>query len=394
MLPLVSVLLEMVSRRVWVAAAAATALMVMARLSSFADGEKAVPCYYIFGDSLADSGNNNMLQTVAKVDYSPYGVDFPRGPTGRFTNGRNIVDFFAFFASPAEYLGFECPIPPFATATDVDTLTGVNYASGSAGILQQTGAQLGQRIPLDVQLDNHGVSVSALAKITGAAAASRHLGQCLYTLGAGNNDFLNNYFRPEFYPTSRTYTVKRFTALLANRYAQQLQRLYGLGARKIGVFALGQIGCVPFAIRRYGNNGSASGCAEALNDAAALFNVRLKSAINRLQAKLTDAQFVYIGSGSDMLMMVRQKNSTTLKALEVVDCACCTVEVSSGQCVPDKAPCPDRSSYVFWDWFHPTEALNSVTAAAAFEAVRPLVAHSSSVGESSMLRLAAAVQAM
>ncbi|CAI0475410.1 unnamed protein product [Linum tenue] len=289
MLPLVSVLLEMVSRRVWVAAAAATALMVMARLSSFADGEKAVPCYYIFGDSLADSGNNNMLQTVAKVDYSPYGVDFPRGPTGRFTNGRNIVDFFA------EYLGFECPIPPFATATDVDTLTGVNYASGSAGILQQTGAQLGQRIPLDVQLDNHGVSVSALAKITGAAAASRHLGQCLYTLGAGNNDFLNNYFRPEFYPTSRTYTVKRFTALLANRYAQQLQRLYGLGARKIGVFALGQIGCVPFAIRRYGNNGSASGCAEALNDAAALFNVRLKSAINRLQAKLTDAQFVYIG---------------------------------------------------------------------------------------------------
>ncbi|CAI0475411.1 unnamed protein product [Linum tenue] len=201
MLPLVSVLLEMVSRRVWVAAAAATALMVMARLSSFADGEKAVPCYYIFGDSLADSGNNNMLQTVAKVDYSPYGVDFPRGPTGRFTNGRNIVDFFA------EYLGFECPIPPFATATDVDTLTGVNYASGSAGILQQTGAQL----------------VNLLAKITGAAAASRHLGQCLYTLGAGNNDFLNNYFRPEFYPTSRTYTVKRFTALLANRYAQQLQ---------------------------------------------------------------------------------------------------------------------------------------------------------------------------
>ncbi|CAI0475329.1 unnamed protein product [Linum tenue] len=62
-----------------------------------------------------------MLQTVAKVDYSPYGVDYPRGPTGRFTNGRNIVDFFA------EYLGFECPIPPFATATDIDTLTGVNY---------------------------------------------------------------------------------------------------------------------------------------------------------------------------------------------------------------------------------------------------------------------------
>ncbi|CAI0444953.1 unnamed protein product [Linum tenue] len=54
--------------------------MVVAGFSSFAAGEKAVPCYFIFGDSLADNGNNNWLQTVAKVDYSPYGVDFRRAP--------------------------------------------------------------------------------------------------------------------------------------------------------------------------------------------------------------------------------------------------------------------------------------------------------------------------
>ncbi|CAI0475320.1 unnamed protein product [Linum tenue] len=376
----------MASNPVWVAAA----LMVVAGFSSFAAGEKAVPCYFIFGDSLADNGNNNWLQTVAKVDYSPYGVDFRRGATGRFTNGRNIVDFFA------EYLGFENYIPPFATATIIDTLSGLNYGSGSAGILDETGAQLGQRIPLDVQLDNHLISVSRLALLLGAGGAYTRLGQCLYTLGLGNNDFLNNYFRPEFYPSSRIYTVEQFAVVLANRYKEQLQRLYVAGARKIGVFALGQIGCVPFAIRRYGTNGSASGCAEALNDAAVLFNVQLKSAIDQLQATLPGAQFVYIGSGSDMLMTVRRKDPTTLsglKALEVLDSPCCTVEAESGQCVPDQPSCPDRSRYVFWDWFHPTEALNSLTAAAAFEAVRPIVAHSSSVGERSMIRLAAAVQA-
>ncbi|CAI0475327.1 unnamed protein product [Linum tenue] len=305
--------------------------MVVAGFSSFAAGEKAVPCYFIFGDSLADNGNNNWLQTVAKVDYSPYGVDFRRGATGRFTNGRNIVDFFG-----------------------------------------------------------------PLALLLGAGGAYTRLGQCLYTLGLGNNDFLNNYFRPEFYPSSRIYTVEQFAVVLANRYKEQLQRLYVAGARKIGVFALGQIGCVPFAIRRYGTNGSASGCAEALNDAAVLFNVQLKSAIDQLQATLPGAQFVYIGSGSDMLMTVRRKDPTTLsglKALEVLDSPCCTVEAESGQCVPDQPSCPDRSRYVFWDWFHPTEALNSLTAAAAFEAVRPIVAHSSSVGERSMIRLAAAVQA-
>lgn len=51
-----------------------------------------VPCFFIFGDSLVDGGNNNLLHTQAKVNYKPYGIDYPDGPTGRFCNGRTIVD--------------------------------------------------------------------------------------------------------------------------------------------------------------------------------------------------------------------------------------------------------------------------------------------------------------
>ena len=51
-----------------------------------------VPCFFIFGDSISDNGNNNDLVTMAKANYQPYGIDFPGGPTGRFTNGRNLVD--------------------------------------------------------------------------------------------------------------------------------------------------------------------------------------------------------------------------------------------------------------------------------------------------------------
>lgn len=55
--------------------------------------EPQVPCYFIFGDSLADNGNNNALATQAKVNYPPYGVDFPGGiATGRYTNGENAAD--------------------------------------------------------------------------------------------------------------------------------------------------------------------------------------------------------------------------------------------------------------------------------------------------------------
>lgn len=53
-----------------------------------------VPCFFIFGDSQMDNGNNNLLPTSAKANYRPYGIDFPGAvPTGRFTNGKNIADF-------------------------------------------------------------------------------------------------------------------------------------------------------------------------------------------------------------------------------------------------------------------------------------------------------------
>lgn len=54
--------------------------------------EPQVPCFFIFGDSLVDNGNNNGILTLARANYRPYGIDFPQGTTGRFTNGRTYVD--------------------------------------------------------------------------------------------------------------------------------------------------------------------------------------------------------------------------------------------------------------------------------------------------------------
>ncbi|XP_022850859.1 uncharacterized protein LOC111372702 [Olea europaea var. sylvestris] len=38
---------------------------------------------------MVDNGNYNNLNTIAKVNYLPYGIDLP---TGIFTNGKNIAD--------------------------------------------------------------------------------------------------------------------------------------------------------------------------------------------------------------------------------------------------------------------------------------------------------------
>lgn len=67
--------------------------LIMVLVCSLGVGVDGVPaCYFIFGDSLSDSGNNNLLITLAKANFRPYGIDFPTGATGRFTNGRTVVD--------------------------------------------------------------------------------------------------------------------------------------------------------------------------------------------------------------------------------------------------------------------------------------------------------------
>lgn len=67
-------------------------VLVAGLWSSGVRGAPQVPCYFIFGDSLVDNGNNNQLSSLAKANYFPYGIDFPRGPTGRFSNGKTTVD--------------------------------------------------------------------------------------------------------------------------------------------------------------------------------------------------------------------------------------------------------------------------------------------------------------
>ncbi|KAH9610977.1 hypothetical protein KSS87_016753 [Heliosperma pusillum] len=99
-------------------------------------GAPSVPCLFIFGDSLSDSGNNNPLLSFAKANYLPYGIDFPGGATGRFCNGRTTIDLVG------DHLGLPHYIQPFANKTNKAYKDGVNYASGSAGIKKETGLQV------------------------------------------------------------------------------------------------------------------------------------------------------------------------------------------------------------------------------------------------------------
>ena len=83
-------------------------------------GVSQVPCLFIFGDSMSDSGNNNELPTTTKSNYRPYGVDFPFGPTGRFTDGRTEIDIISnislYLSRPLIFLIFSLNYLAFSFA--------------------------------------------------------------------------------------------------------------------------------------------------------------------------------------------------------------------------------------------------------------------------------------
>lgn len=130
----------------------------------------------------------------------------------------------------------------------------------------------------------------------------------------------------------------------------------------MALVGLGLIGCTPSAISSFGTNGST--CVDVLNIAAQQFNQRLISLVDQLNSNLTDAKFIYINS------FEMGSGDPAAAGFTVSNVGCCAVN-EVGQCHLDRAPCKNRTEYVFWDGFHPTEALNRITASRSYSAFSP-----------------------
>ncbi|KAK9048479.1 hypothetical protein SSX86_032558 [Deinandra increscens subsp. villosa] len=323
-------------------------------------GGPQVPCFFIFGDSLVDNGNNNGLVTLSRANYRPYGIDFPQGASGRFTNGRTFVDALA------QLLGFRYNIPPFARTRGPAILRGVNLASGAAGIRDETGNNLGDHISMNQQVSNFGSIVQQMRRYyrQDTNALGSYLGKCIFYSGMGSNDYLNNYFMHDSYNTWTQFTPQAYANALIHDYSNQLTALYNLGARKLIVTGVGEVGCIPYELARF--NGTSGRCNEEINNAIKLFNSGLRKLVDRFnKAGLQGSQFVYLDSIQTARDLIVNAQSY---GFEVFDKGCCGVGRNNGQltCLPLQQACRDRSKYIFWDAFHPTEAANLVTARLAY----------------------------
>ncbi|KAL6525285.1 hypothetical protein OROMI_030878 [Orobanche minor] len=326
------------------------------------DGDRRalVPAMFIFGDSLIDNGNNNNLPSFAKANYFPYGIDFKAGPTGRFSNGYTMVDTIA------ELLGLPL-IPAYSEASGDQMRYGVNYASAAAGILDVTGRNFVSRIPFNQQIKNFESTLDQITNSLGSSDSAGALSKCIFFVGMGSNDYLNNYLMPN-YDTKNQYNAQQFADLLIHQYSQQLTRLYNLGARKFVIAGLGLMGCIP-SILAQSNSGV---CSEQVNQLILPFNTNTKAMINNLSTNLPGARFSYINIHNMFQDLLANAGSY---GFNVVNLGCCGIGKNRGQitCLPFQTPCSNRNRYIFWDAFHPTEAVNMLFGKSAFNGNKDVV---------------------
>ncbi|KAJ0728258.1 putative triacylglycerol lipase [Helianthus annuus] len=307
---------------------------------------------FIFGDSLTEVGNNNYLPySLARSDFPFYGIDYiNKKPTGRFTNGRTIGDIIS------EKLGIPSP-PPYLSLnpTDDTILKGVNYASGGAGILNDTGLYFIQRMSFDDQIDYFENTTKVIKAKIGEQAANKLLNEAIYFIGMGSNDYINNFLQP-FLPDAQQYTPDEFLAILNSKLAEQFTRLYLLGARKMVFHGLGPLGCIPSQRAKSSRNQ----CLHQVNEWVLQFNSKVQKLINVLNIKLKKAQLMFADTYQDVLDLVDNPSKYGFK---VSNTSCCNVDTTvGGLCLSNAKVCKNRKEYVFWDAFHPSDAANAVLA--------------------------------
>lgn len=78
------------------------------------------------------------------------------------------------------------------------------------------------RIPFNQQIKNFENSLDQISDALGRANLGQALSRCIFFVGMGSNDYLNNYLMPN-YPTRNQYDGNQYADLLSEEYTIQLR---------------------------------------------------------------------------------------------------------------------------------------------------------------------------
>ncbi|CAA7060020.1 unnamed protein product [Microthlaspi erraticum] len=295
---------------------------------------------FVFGDSYADTGN--IRKSLSDSWKLPYGVTFPKKPSGRFSDGRVATDFLA------RYLGIKSPIPYTWKnyAGKQRLLYGMNYAYGGTGVFKT----------FNNPLPNMTTQIDYFQKVLAAGNiySTSNLHSSLAFVSVAGNDY--GTFMQQKRPMTE---FPGFIKQVIDQTEVNLRRIHKLGVKKIAMASLQPLGCLP------SNTGFTSfqRCNASDNAYVILHNTLLHKAVAKLNNETKPSTFVILDLYKAFLtVLVSKRLEPGVTRFVNPMKPCCVGVTSNYSCsnVDEKGEkkytvCENPKASFFWDIFHPTD---------------------------------------
>ncbi|KAL6615694.1 hypothetical protein ACP70R_037964 [Stipagrostis hirtigluma subsp. patula] len=341
-------------------AAAAAAAAVLLLVGAEPAGAACYPRVFSFGDSLADTGNYRFVYNDSSEPalWPPYGETFFHNATGRFSNGRLVLDFIA------DALGLPFVQPYWGGSAAEDFACGANFAVGGATALapdffRARGFDMGDIVHLDLEMKWFRDLLDLLCP-GNLAGCSDVMNQSLFLVGEiGGNDYnLPLLYRVPF------EDVLTFAPIVIAKISSTISELIGLGAKTLMVPGNLPIGCIPnylmvFKSDKEEDYESDTGCIRWLNEFARYHNKLLMEELNNLRMLHSGVTIIYAdyyGAAMEIFLSPEQYG------IDYPLVACCggggpygvSQSVRCGRGAYKVCDHPEK--YGSWDGMHPSEA--------------------------------------
>ncbi|KAH1063229.1 hypothetical protein J1N35_028216 [Gossypium stocksii] len=354
---------------------------------------------FSFGDSVSDTGNliEISILEIGKIPHSafpPNGRTFFHRPTGRFCDGRLVIDFLA----EALGLPFLPPYHRYKNGTLERFENGVNFAVGGAGALSSSFPGIYNPITIISLVDE----VNSFKQFLNLRTDFKQLlRNSLIVMGEiGGNDYSH-----AFKQGKSIEDVRNFVPSVVDSITSSINELIELGAVTFLVPGNFPIGCSPSYLTLFQGSDKdqydpLTGCLTWLNQFSQHHNQLLRKELEKIRNLHPDINIVYADYYSTTMRIYNSPNKfgrvwfshflRNKKTLSVIHLnqffsrivpgfketlkACCGTGGFynynlSGACgyPPATQCCNDPSSYMSWDGIHFTEAVNRLIANVVFE---------------------------
>jgi phospholipase/lecithinase/hemolysin len=315
------------------------------------------PAIFNFGDSNSDTGAASA--TFGRLP-PPNGRTFFGKPSGRYSDGRLMIDFAA-----------EKLVLPYLSAY-LDSMGtnfrhGANFALGGATIKPQpliNRIHLSEQLSQFEQFKSRAIELYNQANRLYAMSLPRPewFSKALYTTDIGQNDLNAGLI------SLTEEQVKASIPGLIDHFASAIEKLYQEGARAFWIHNTGPIGCLPYFVipsPPKPGNADLNGCIKSYNEVAEEFNKQLRDRVTQLRTTFHDALLVYVDIYKAKYSLISEANQHGF--VNPLEYCCGRDEDSSIKCWDAAvvngtkvygASCSNPSEYISWDGVHYTEAAN------------------------------------